>query len=640
MTLKLTHEKEPSEATNTSQSVSSGHVPIPQDTEGNKQPVVTRPRNSPPKDDTRKSKILHEGQNTDPQDSKGNKHPTDMGLLSPLDEGIHNLQFLPEGNRPDARDSEGNLHPADTGSPATHPDEGKTSYEVEPDIIAFIQSLEGYELLMEDSEDDFKEISDEEMYEVIPSEEQPHHEESSYLDSQQEEPHSTKHISPTPGDSQPESSKLVKKKKAKKSKESYTSPGPSDSKSSSASLSFKPYDNYMPVVGDNWEKHEEAVASYADLKWELEDFHETTINKILTNLKEVHDVVKDDPELNKKVLVATEAYTKNSSNLTKLLTLVKELDLPSINSTIKSIQAAVTAQNDHLAKWVESSASLACNVGPRLTKIENTQAVIQSDMATLRTDTIDIKAMFMQLLGLGENSKHIVHDSPFCPSPEKPSERPDEEAKKTPSQPKGGQEEIVTQADPIQTVIATTTIPEAQVTESTTQPITTVSTPIIEECGSSQITLRVEKGKGIATKDDPSPPKLVKILKEVRMDPDGLKEAELSKPEIMKVVVEVVNEAEVLIKGNKDFLKHQYAHLKLLTPKKKKRKTMELEPETYIIGLHCNKKLPEGVPFKKNLMIEEPEHRLFFIDAFGEPAFQMIIGIHKVETKTLLGYKL
>ncbi|GKB87646.1 hypothetical protein Tco_0959918, partial [Tanacetum coccineum] len=203
----------------------------------------------------------------------------------------------------------------------------------------------------------------------IPSEEQPHHEESSYLDSQQEEPHSTKHVSPTPGDSQPESSKLVRKKKATKSKESYTSPGPSDSKSSSVSLSFKPYDNYMPVT--EREKHEEAVASYADLKWELEDFYETSfraasntdahlrnyekiltqekaqhveaINKILTNLKQVYDVVKDDLELNKKVLVAAEAYTKNSSNLTKLLTLVKELDLPSINSTIKSIQAAVTA---------------------------------------------------------------------------------------------------------------------------------------------------------------------------------------------------------------------------------------------------------------------------------------------------------
>ncbi|GKF02665.1 hypothetical protein Tco_0029588, partial [Tanacetum coccineum] len=143
---------------------------------------------------------------------------------------------------------------------------------------------------------------------------------------------------------------------------------------------------YAQITEDNWEKHEEAVASYVD---EVEDFHETTfraslntdahlrnfektlhqdkaqhvegINKILTNLKEVHDDVKENHELNNKVLAA--------------------------------VEAAVTTQNDHLAKWVESSASLAWCVGPRLTKIKNTEATIQSNMATLKTDTADIKAM-------------------------------------------------------------------------------------------------------------------------------------------------------------------------------------------------------------------------------------------------------
>ncbi|GKB87647.1 hypothetical protein Tco_0959919 [Tanacetum coccineum] len=139
----------------------------------------------------------------------------------------------------------------------------------------------------------------------------------------------------------------------------------------------------------------------------------------------------------------------------------------------------------------------------------------------------------MQLLGLGENSKHIVHDSLFCPSPEKPLERPDEEAKKTPSQPKGGQEEIVTHGDPIQTVIPTTTIPEAQEIDGK-----------IVQIPNNQLSAGLDKKKQME---------------------QAQKEAELSKPEIMKVAVEVVNEVEVLIKGNKDFLKHQYAHLKVLT---------------------------------------------------------------------------
>ncbi|GKF02664.1 hypothetical protein Tco_0029587, partial [Tanacetum coccineum] len=97
---------------------------------------------------------------------------------------------------------------------------------------------------------------------------------------------------------------------------------------------------------------------------------------------------------------------------------------------------------------------------------------------------------------------------------------------------------MVTQADPIQTAILKTITPKAQVTESTTQPITTESTCIIEACGSSQITPRVDKGKVIATEDDPSPLKLVYLDKKKQMD-QARKEAELSKPKIMKVAAEV-----------------------------------------------------------------------------------------------------
>nr|GEW18163.1 protein kinase superfamily protein [Tanacetum cinerariifolium] len=71
---------------------------------------------------------------------------------------------------------------------------------------------------------------------------------------------------------------------------------------------------------------------------------------------------------------------------------------------------------------------------------------------------------------------------------------------------------------------------------------------------------------------------------------------------------------------------------------KKNRKAMELKPETYNAGLHCNRKLPEGVDFVKNLVIEVLDHGLFFIDAFEKPTFQRVNDIHNVETETLLGY--
>ncbi|GJS03244.1 hypothetical protein Tco_0319752 [Tanacetum coccineum] len=53
----------------------------------------------------------------------------------------------------------------------------------------------------------------------------------------------------------------------------------------------------------------------------------------------IQNVVKEDHALNKKVLEAAEAYTKNSTNLTELLTLVKNFDFPGFKTTIVSLQA-------------------------------------------------------------------------------------------------------------------------------------------------------------------------------------------------------------------------------------------------------------------------------------------------------------
>ncbi|GKF16983.1 hypothetical protein Tco_0061901, partial [Tanacetum coccineum] len=43
---------------------------------------------------------------------------------------------------------------------------GKTSYKLEPNIEAPIQTLQDYEFQMQDSDDDLKELSDEEILEV------------------------------------------------------------------------------------------------------------------------------------------------------------------------------------------------------------------------------------------------------------------------------------------------------------------------------------------------------------------------------------------------------------------------------------------------------------------------------------------
>ncbi|GJY25186.1 hypothetical protein Tco_0399912 [Tanacetum coccineum] len=68
-------------------------------------------------------------------------------------------------------------------------------------------------------------------------------------------------------------------------------------------------------------------------------------------------------------------------------------------------------------------------------------------------------------------------------------------------------------------------------------------------------------------------------------------------------------------------------------PLNRKRKAMDLEHETYIAGLCCNRTLPEGVKFKKNKVIEKPEHGLFFIDVFADPSFQRVSDIERLKLK-------
>nr|GEV45722.1 hypothetical protein [Tanacetum cinerariifolium] len=382
------------------------------------------------------------------------------------------------------------------------------------------------------------------------------------------------------------------------------------------------------VAKDNWENHEEADGSYVDLKWEVKAFHEKTfrvasntdanlryfekllhqdkaqhvegINKILTNLKELQDVVKDNPIMNANVLEG-------------------------LRNNLEAIQNTLNAHHEELAG---SYRSLAWNVGLRTSFLDPLR-----ECATLR------------------DQEDMVTVEP--------------------------KEEKITKEEP-------------QGAQLTAQPIT-------EASGSSFMTPRVDKGKGIAAETDPSLPKRVKTSREVQMDPnapvlinwesDGkiiqitndelheildkkehieqaMKEAELelSKPKIMKVVAKVFNKAKfgdfglsewdelsVIIPKKKNkvvcklltSLRNKYERLKkipsslrlnlaLPLPKqdpsllKHKRKAMEQEPEIYIAGLHCNRKLLEGFPFEKNLVIEQPEHGIFFIDAFGKPAFQRV----------------
>ncbi|GJX18721.1 hypothetical protein Tco_0221398 [Tanacetum coccineum] len=234
-----------------------------------------------------------------------------------------------------------------------------------------------------------------------------------------------------------------------------------DESTSDYSLDHKKFDNILPLTQRHLVKylkkvsrvlfnrlteaqlmqHEEAVVSYADLKAAIEGYYEENIdhkeqtdkvidaamnslnknsiamgdllnalNGVTEALKAIQDAVKQDHVLNKKVLKAIEAYTKNFTHLTELLSLVKNFDFQGLKSSVKSLQATALTQEEHLASWAKSSTSMAWNLGPRMTAVESSQDKIRSEISSLKKDTLDIKSMMTEIYQSFKEGKAIVTD--------------------------------------------------------------------------------------------------------------------------------------------------------------------------------------------------------------------------------------
>nr|GEU33989.1 copia protein [Tanacetum cinerariifolium] len=140
------------------------------------------------------------------------------------------------------------------------------------------------------------------------------------------------------------------------------------------------------------------------------------------------------------------------------------------------------------------------------------------------------------------------------------------------------------------------------------RPNDTTSTPQVAQ----------REGKGIATDEQlKSPLKLIKASSDVRLDPD----------EQVRVPYMINEEKEQDSMCIDDILGKKLS--------KRKRRIIELEPKTRIPSLECNRSLPKGVLFVNNMVIEEPEYGMFFIDVFGDKAFQRMSDINKVGVETL-----
>nr|GEU58991.1 hypothetical protein [Tanacetum cinerariifolium] len=306
-----------------------------------------------------------------------------------------------------------------------------------------------------ESDDDLKEDSDDDVFEVGDNMEEdiqdPKTKETQYHNSTE---HTTKekHKSPSPNRDRPRSSHANKTNAF-------------DFESSSCSETLKPYDNYMLII-----------------ERQLTDYN-MSMRAILANLKETRDVVKEDHALNKKVLEATEAYTKNSANLTELLSL----------------------------------------------------AALRYDISSLKQDTSEIKSIMTEIFnafkGMGENVTHTATKELFSHTE---GENVDMDAKADVTE----EEKVDEKHEPAR---ATNAIPlsafrplirtnleieimtspsRVNLTDTTIEYLTSQDGVEIKLIGSLRPQPRTDKGKKTAISDEESPRKLVPTLSKLHQDPD------------------------------------------------------------------------------------------------------------------------
>ncbi|GKB42847.1 hypothetical protein Tco_0887789 [Tanacetum coccineum] len=101
------------------------------------------------------------------------------------------------------------------------------------------------------------------------------------------------------------------------------------------------------------EKHEEATASYVDLKAETKGFHGQVLSK-------VEEALKEDSALN----------VKSSTNLITFANMLREVNIPGVMRLLEDIQTAVNTQRAHHDTLVESYKSLLWNLAPRLRRLK------------------------------------------------------------------------------------------------------------------------------------------------------------------------------------------------------------------------------------------------------------------------------
>ncbi|GKE31179.1 hypothetical protein Tco_1450501 [Tanacetum coccineum] len=101
-----------------------------------------------------------------------------------------------------------------------------------------------------------------------------------------------------------------------------------------------------------------------------------SLNGVTEALKAIQDDVKENPTLHKKVIEATEAYTKN---LNDLLTLIKNFDFQGLKSSVTFPQTVATSQDKRLAELAKSISPLKVDTEEPLSYTEGEHADMEEE---------------------------------------------------------------------------------------------------------------------------------------------------------------------------------------------------------------------------------------------------------------------
>ena len=140
---------------------------------------------------------------------------------------------------------------------------------------------------------------------------------------------------------------------------------------------------FRGVTDQVFDMHTEQAVHYFDLKDAVEEYNDDvreqnasvsfsmthmvshlnkfleSLNKLNTGVQSIQESVKDDPELTRKLLQASETYQLNSVHLTELLNLMKSFNLQALSSSVETVKTSLAALDLSVAAQSQKSASIA-----------------------------------------------------------------------------------------------------------------------------------------------------------------------------------------------------------------------------------------------------------------------------------------